>query len=422
MVVDKVIVKVRGGKGGDGAISFRREKYIPRGGPDGGKGGEGGRVFLRASPHRETLRDLAFSPLYQALSGEGGRGKKQEGRKGEDLVIEVPLGTQVFDNRTGEMLADLLYPGMEVMVARGGRGGKGNVSFTSSDNRTPRVAQKGEEGEERELCLELKFLVDVGLVGLPNAGKSTFLSRVSNAKPLIAPYPFSTKEPLLGMVGEEEEKFVLLDTPALIEGAYEGKGLGNRFLRHLERAYLLLYLIDLSSPFSGASPEEDWRILREELRKYKSLLEDKPFLVVANKLDLSGAREDWDRFRMILEREKIEGWGISALSGEGVGELLGRIREILKEERGKEETIMEREEIRAKDFSPVVYRFSSTYLEKLLQEADLHPGEEEDFLNQELEKSGFKRYLLSLKSSSIIEVGERKLVWKGKRLSFRADE
>ena len=422
MVVDKVIVKVRGGKGGDGAISFRREKYIPRGGPDGGKGGEGGRVFLRASPHRETLRDLAFSPLYQALSGEGGRGKKQEGRKGEDLVIEVPLGTQVFDNRTGEMLADLLYPGMEVMVARGGRGGKGNVSFTSSDNRTPRVAQKGEEGEERELCLELKFLVDVGLVGLPNAGKSTFLSRVSNAKPLIAPYPFSTKEPLLGMVGEEEEKFVLLDTPALIEGAYEGKGLGNRFLRHLERAYLLLYLIDLSSPFSGASPEEDWRILREELRKYKSLLEDKPFLVVANKLDLSGAREDWDRFRMILEREKIEGWGISALSGEGVGELLGRIREILKEERGKEETIVEREEIRVKDFSPVVYRFSSTYLEKLLQEADLHPGEEEDFLNQELEKSGFKRYLLSLKSSSIIEVGERKLVWKGKRLSFRADE
>jgi len=179
LVVDKVIVKVRGGKGGDGAISFRREKYIPRGGPDGGKGGEGGRVFLRASPHRETLRDLAFSPLYQALSGEGGRGKKQEGRKGEDLVIEVPLGTQVFDDRTGEMLADLLYPGMEVMVARGGRGGKGNVSFTSSDNRTPRVAQKGEEGEERELCLELKFLVDVGLVGLPNAGKSTFLSRVS---------------------------------------------------------------------------------------------------------------------------------------------------------------------------------------------------------------------------------------------------
>lgn len=422
MVVDRVIFKVRGGKGGDGAISFRREKYIPRGGPDGGRGGEGGRVFLRASPYRETLRDLAFSPLHQAPSGEGGKGKKQEGRRGEDLVIEVPVGTQVFDNHTGELLADLLYPGMEVMVARGGKGGKGNVSFTSPDNRTPRVAQKGEEGEERELCLELKFLVDVGLVGLPNAGKSTFLSRVSNAKPLIAPYPFSTKEPLLGMVGEEEEKFVLLDTPALVEGAYEGKGLGNRFLRHLERAHLILYLIDLSSPFSGTNPEEDWKILREELKKHNPSLGEKPFLVVANKLDLPGTWESWHRFKEILEREKIEGWGISALSGEGMGELLERIREILKEEKGKEETTIEQEEIKTRDLSPVVYRFSSTYLEKLLQEADSHPGEEEDFLNQELEKSGFKRYLWALKPSSIIEVGERKLIWKGKRLFLKADE
>jgi len=422
LFVDSVIIRVQGGRGGDGAISFRREKYIPRGGPDGGKGGEGGRVFLRASPHRETLRDLSFSPSYQASSGEGGKGKKQEGKKGEDLVIEVPLGTQVFDNRTGELLADLLYPGMEVMIARGGKGGKGNVFFTSPDNRTPRMAQKGEEGESRELRLELKFLTDVGLVGLPNAGKSTFLSRVSNAKSLVASYPFSTSEPILGTVGEGEEKFILLDTPAIVEGASEGKGLGNRFLRHLERAHLLLYLIDLSSPFSEISPEEDLRIIREELRKYNSHLEDKPFLVVANKLDLPEARENWNSFKAILERKKIEGWGISAHSGEGVSELLERIREILKEERKKEVEIVAGEEKKERDISPVVYRFSSTYLERLLQEADLHSGEEEEFLNRELEKSGFKRYLLPLKSSSIIEVGERKLVWKEKRLKILADE
>ncbi|HOQ67073.1 MAG TPA: GTPase ObgE [Candidatus Atribacteria bacterium] len=422
MLVDKVVVKVQGGRGGDGAISFRREKYVPRGGPDGGRGGEGGRVFLRASPDKDTLRDLTFPLLYQASRGEGGKGKKQGGKKGEDLVIEVPLGTQVFDNQTGELIADLLYPGMEVMVARGGKGGKGNVSFASPDNRTPRMAQQGEEGEERELRLELKLLVDVGLVGLPNAGKSTLLSRVSKARPPIAPYPFSSKAPLLGTVGEGEEKFVLLDTPAIVEGASEGRGLGNKFLRHVERAFLLLYVIDLSSPFSGTNPEEDLKILGEELKKYNSLVGNKPFLVVANKLDLPEARENWDSFKTILEREKIEGWGISALSGEGVSELLERIREILKEERGKEETIVRQEEIRTKDLSPVIYRFSSTYLEKLLQEADFHPGEEEEFLNRELEKSGFKRYLLSLKSSSIIEVGERRLVWKGKRLYFEADE
>lgn len=422
MFVDRVVIRVQGGRGGDGAISFRREKYIPRGGPDGGKGGEGGRVFLRASSHRETLRGLAFSPLYQAPSGEGGKGRKQEGKKGEDLVIEVPRGTQVFDNQTGELIADLLYPGMEVMVARGGRGGKGNVSFASPDNRTPRMAQKGEEGEERELRLELKLFADVGLVGLPNAGKSTLLSRMSKAKSPVAPYPFSTREPFLGTVGEGEEKFVLLDIPAIVEGASEGKGLGSEFLRHLERAHLLLYVIDLSSSFSGTNPREDLRILREELRKYNSLLEGKPFLVVANKLDLPGARENWNSFKKIIERERIEGWGISALSGEGVVELLERIREILKEERGKGEAIVAEAEIKEKDISPTIYRFSSTYLEKLLQEADLYPGEEEEFLNRELEKSGFKRYLLSLKSSSVIEVGERKLVWKEKRLKFLADE
>ncbi len=190
-------------------------------------------------------------------------------------MIEVPRGTQVFDNQTGELIADLLYPGMEVMVARGGRGGKGNVSFASPDNRTPRMAQKGEEGEERELRLELKLFADVGLVGLPNAGKSTLLSRMSKAKSPVAPYPFSTREPFLGTVGEGEEKFVLLDIPAIVEGASEGKGLGSEFLRHLERAYLLLYVIDLSSSFSGTNPREDLRILREELRKYNSLLEEK---------------------------------------------------------------------------------------------------------------------------------------------------
>ena len=255
--IDRVIIYVKGGKGGDGSASFRHEKYVPKGGPDGGDGGNGGYVFLRANPNLSTLLSVTEKKKYIAQNGESGKGKKMHGRNGKDVIIDVPVGTVVKDYLTGEIIADLDKPGMVVCVARGGKGGRGNIHFKSSTMRAPKIAERGSEGEERKIILELKLLADVGLVGYPNVGKSSFISRISNAKPKIANYPFTTLIPNLGVVNVNDLQFVVADIPGLVKGASQGVGLGNIFLRHVERCSVIAHIIDITGS-EGRDPIQDY--------------------------------------------------------------------------------------------------------------------------------------------------------------------
>jgi GTPase len=283
MFVDECEIEVVAGDGGDGAISFRREKFVPRGGPDGGDGGDGGDVVLRVNPHLRTLNHLRHTPTYRAVSGEPGRGKKMYGANGGRAVVEVPPGTLLHDAQGGELIADAVTPGEERLLAKGGHGGKGNFHFRSATRRAPRIAEEGTPGERRRLRLTLKLLADVGLVGLPNAGKSTFLSRVSNARPKIAGYPFTTLHPVLGIVPVGgDATLVFADLPGLIEGAHAGKGLGQQFLRHIERTRLLLIFIEASDPH----PAETYRVLRRELELWSAELAARETLVCVTKADL----------------------------------------------------------------------------------------------------------------------------------------
>ncbi|MGE0395021.1 MAG: GTPase ObgE, partial [Vicinamibacterales bacterium] len=288
MFVDEVDIHVAAGAGGRGCLSFRREKYVPRGGPDGGDGGAGGSVYLAATAHRNTLVDFRFHPEFEAGRGRHGEGSNRSGQRADDLVIEVPVGTLVFERHPDAaptLIADLAEAGQRVLVARGGRGGLGNAHFATSTNRAPRKVQPGEEGEVRDLRLQLKLLADVGLVGFPNAGKSTLIARVSAARPKIASYPFTTLTPHLGVVTMSDTRsFVIADVPGLIEGAHEGHGLGHQFLRHLERTKVLIHLVDVSGA-SGRDPVEDFDVVRRELALFDAGLAGKPQIVAANKLD-----------------------------------------------------------------------------------------------------------------------------------------
>src|SRR3990170_3536635 len=283
--IDEAKIHVHAGDGGNGCISFRREKFVPKGGPDGGNGGNGGHVIIRADKQLNTLLDFKYRRHYDGERGEHGRGKKQDGRWGKDVVLKVPCGTIVRDSQTGEIVADLVENGQEVTAVRGGKGGRGNSEFATSTNQAPRIAEPGTSGEEREIALELKLLADVGLVGFPNAGKSTLISVISAAKPKIADYPFTTLEPNLGVVDMGDYKtFVVADIPGLIEGASEGAGLGDRFLRHVERTKLILHLVDVSS-ISGRNPVEDYKIINRELAAYNEDLALRPQVVIATKID-----------------------------------------------------------------------------------------------------------------------------------------
>jgi len=323
--VDEVRVRVEAGDGGDGCVAFRREKYVPRGGPSGGDGGDGGDVVFAVDPGLSTLLDLSYPQRLRAGRGEHGRGKEQSGARGADLVLRVPPGTLVYDEEGADLLADLRGPGDRMVAAHGGAGGRGNQHFATPTRRAPRHAEPGKPGEVRTLRLELRVLADAGLLGFPNVGKSTLIRAVSAARPQVADYPFTTLVPHLGVVRvDDETTFVLADVPGLIPGAHAGHGLGTRFLRHLARTAVLVHLLDVSG-LTGRDPVDDYDVLRRELALASPALGAKPQLVVAGKLDLGETRERLPAVRARFAERGIEVLGVSGATGEGTRELVGRI-------------------------------------------------------------------------------------------------
>lgn len=322
MFVDEAEIFVKAGDGGHGCVSFRREKYVPRGGPDGGDGGRGGHVYMEAATDLDTLSDFTGKHHWRAEDGRPGSGSNKTGANGQDLVIRVPAGTLVYDLDTGMLIKDLSEPGVRVRVCRGGRGGKGNRAFASPTNQAPRYAEPGKPGQQRRIRLELRLLADVGLVGMPNAGKSTLISRCSAARPRIAPYPFTTLEPVLGIVELSDfRRFVMADLPGLIRGAHEGAGLGHEFLRHVRRTAVIAHLVDIL-PVDGSDPVENYHAIREELRQYDPELVAKPELVVATKMDLDPGGKRLADLQASIGKEVI---GVSAVTGQGLRQLLERL-------------------------------------------------------------------------------------------------
>ncbi|HOI44834.1 MAG TPA: GTPase ObgE [Candidatus Aminicenantes bacterium] len=331
MFVDQVRVTLKAGRGGNGCLSFRREWGVPKGGPDGGRGGNGGNVFFVSDTNLNSLAYFRFHPLNKAKNGGHGEGSNKQGKKGADLVLWIPVGTVIKDAVTGEVLFDFLTPGSRFLAAKGGKGGRGNASFATSTHQAPREHEPGKPGEERELILELKLIADVGLIGFPNVGKSTLISKISAAKPLIADYPFTTLVPSLGVVDAGDDRsFVVADIPGLIAGAHLGHGLGIRFLKHIERTRLLVHLVDVS-PYTGRDPVKDFEVVMKELEAFSPDLARKPQILVANKIDLlSGEKERLNGVRRLARRRKLAFYAISAVKAEGLKPLVGALAQSLK--------------------------------------------------------------------------------------------
>lgn len=328
MFIDKANIHIRGGKGGNGIVAWRREKFEPSGGPYGGDGGRGGSIILRADEGIRTLMDFRYKRKYLGQNGEDGRTKKQFGKSGEDIIVKVPVGTIVKDEATGKVIVDLKEKDQEFIIAKGGRGGRGNAKFATATRQAPGFAEPGTKGKERDIILELKLLADVGLVGFPNVGKSTFLSMVSAAKPKIANYHFTTLKPNLGVVRVADEKsFVMADIPGIIEGASEGIGLGHEFLRHIERTRVLVHIIDVSG-IEGRDPVEDYYTIREELLEYNPKLKDKPEIIVGNKMDIPGAEEGFQKLKDEFKDKEI--YSLSAATSKGVEEFKYAIWSVLE--------------------------------------------------------------------------------------------
>lgn len=418
MFFDEAKIYVKGGDGGNGCVSFRREKFVPFGGPDGGDGGRGGHVYLVVDPHLNTLVNFRKKVHFKAGRGQHGRGKNQTGKSGEDLYIPVPPGTVVRDAETGEVIADLVEPGQKVLVARGGRGGRGNAAFATPTNQAPRFAEKGEPGQERWLLLELKLIADAGIVGVPNAGKSTLLASVSAARPKIAPYPFTTLEPNLGVVSVDDYDFVLADIPGLIEGAHRGAGLGHKFLRHIERTRLLIHLLDGLSPH----PLRDFEAINRELALFSERLAAKPQIVALNKMDIPQVRELWPEVRRAMQERGFEVYAISAATGEGVQELMRavarRLRELPKEWPVPEEPVPEKPRRPARLFRVVrdgdVWRVEGEEVERLAVMTNWEQDEAVRHFHRMLEKMGVVRALrrAGVKDGDTVIIGGVELEWK----------
>ncbi|HQU31733.1 MAG: GTPase ObgE [Planctomycetia bacterium] len=331
MFVDEAVIFVKGGDGGNGCVSFRREKYVPYGGPDGGDGGKGGDIIIHVSDKIDTLLDLTSRVKYIAGNGAHGKGSTKRGKDGNDLSINLPRGTVIKDRESGRILKDMDTAGENLVIARGGRGGRGNKCFATSTNQVPRQAEKGRPGEERWLILELKLLADVGLIGMPNAGKSTLLSRISAARPKIADYPFTTLQPQLGIVEVEDyRRFVVADIPGLIEGAHRGVGLGDEFLRHIERTRLLVHLLDVS-PFATVAPAEAYFIVRNELKQYNPVLAEKAEVVVANKIDLLDSEAGMKCIQTLEEKISRPVCPVSMVTGNNISLLISLVVNALQE-------------------------------------------------------------------------------------------
>lgn len=424
MFVDELKLLVRGGRGGNGVVSFRREKYVPKGGPDGGDGGDGGSVYLWADLTKHSFLDLRYRHVLKAADGGHGRSKNRHGAAGADLLVSVPLGTVVRDEKQN-VIADLTVSDQKALVARGGRGGKGNARFASSRRRVPRLAEKGLPGVERNIFLELKLMAQVGLVGFPNAGKSTLLSRITEAKPKVASYPFTTLTPNLGVVRVGDgESFIVADLPGLIEGAHEGAGLGHRFLRHVERNLLLLFLIDLS-PGAHPDPTEAYHLLKNELQIFNSQLGDYPRVIVGNKLDVPGGEEQFDLLRenisdMIGEEDAI--FAISAITGKGVDELIrflyGRVTELAGE---PDKTEME-ELIRLDQIDEIplkiekdndVYTIRGTAIEKMAAKTDFDNEEALLRFQHYCRRSGLDKEMkkMGIKEGDTVRIGQEEFFY-----------
>lgn len=331
MFTDYAKIIIKSGDGGNGAVSFKREKYVAAGGPDGGDGGRGGSIYFIVDPDSNTLVDFRFKKKFKAENGKNGEGARRYGKSGEDLYVKVPIGTLIKDAETGKIIADLSHKGQKELILPGGRGGKGNSHFATSTRQAPRFSQDGEKGIEKEVILELKLLADVGLIGFPNVGKSTFLSKTTSATPKIADYHFTTLEPNLGVVKNDYgESFVIADIPGIIEGASNGTGLGLQFLRHIERTRLLLHVIDVSG-IEGRNPVDDFKTINEELKSYSEKLSKRKQIIVANKIDSMQDENLYNDLEKLAKKNNIEIFKISAVTGEGISELLKRVSQVLKE-------------------------------------------------------------------------------------------
>ena len=419
MFTDYTKIIIKSGDGGNGAISFRREKYVAAGGPDGGKGGD---VYFKVDKDKNTLIDFRYNKKYKAQNGENGSGGKCNGKYGEDIFIGVPIGTVIKDAKTGKVVADLSEPNQVELVLKGGKGGKGNSHFATSTRQAPRFAQDGEKGDEKEIILELKLLADVGLLGFPNVGKSTFLSTVTDARPKIANYEFTTLEPNLGVVKSKSgDSFVIADIPGIIEGASKGVGLGLQFLRHIERTRLLLHLIDVSGE-SGRDPVEDFKIINQELKEYSEKLASRMQILVATKIDSMQDSDNIGKLEQLANENSIKMFKISSVTGEGIEELLNYVSKTLKtlpkEEiiEGEDRVIYTLEdeipfEVERKDGMFIV---TGKSVERLIGRVNIRDNESLYYFHKELSKLGVDEKLkeMGIKEGDIVKISDYELEWE----------
>ena len=422
MFTDYVKIIAKAGNGGNGAISFRREKYVAAGGPDGGDGGKGGDIYFEVDPDSNTLIDFRYNKKFKAESGKNGEGNHKYGKSGDDLYIKVPIGTIVRDANTNRILADLSHKGQKELILAGGRGGKGNSHFATSTRQAPRFAQDGEKGEEKELILELKLLADVGLIGFPNVGKSTFLSMTTSATPKIADYHFTTLEPNLGVVKTEYgDSFVIADIPGIIEGASEGTGLGLQFLRHIERTRLLLHVIDVSGS-EGRNPVEDFNKINEELRKYSEKLSTRKQIIVANKIDAMQDENLYSELAKVAQEKNLEIFKISAATGQGISDLIKHVSETLKT-LPKEDLleIVDKKVYTLEDKDDYVIKkedgmfvIEGEAVERIMRRVNIADNESLYYFQKSLDNLGVNQKLkeMGVKEGDIVKIADYELEWE----------